>query len=378
MSFPRLTSINIKGYRPFRDFTAEVGALEVMVGTNGSGKSSLFEFLRFLRNSVDREIPPGIIEGVTGRQVFHQPGSDEIIWALTVLNNNEVDTYQGKLEGTIGHTRLGEETLITEIEGKKSILKFNVIAMKNVVQTSSTKILDIYQWGVGKNNINYNSILAIRNYINSWRFYNSHNIAYDLLRKPAVIEQGPVLREDCSNISSVLLFMMTEHPSLFNDLQLYIRLVVPGFEALNVKPRGGPGEVMTFWTEKGVSSELSLADLSDGTLHMFCWVVLCLLPNPPALICIDEPDQGMHPRTLPLLASLFQKASERTQILLATHSSYFLTHFNFSEIAVMKKENGEVVFRKPNNSQVIRNLLDDFGTDELEYLHWSNQLEFFS
>ena len=63
MNPPRLKSINIKGYRPFKDFSAQLGPLEVIVGANGSGKSSLFEFLSFLRDSLHRDIPPEIVPG---------------------------------------------------------------------------------------------------------------------------------------------------------------------------------------------------------------------------------------------------------------------------------------------------------------------------
>ena len=145
----------------------------------------------------------------------------------------------------------------------------------------------------------------------------------------------------------MLHFLYTEHPPVFDELQQLLRLVVPGFKRLRVKAYGGPGEVMAFWQEEGVDLELNLADLSDGILRLICWMVLCLQPNPPSLICIDEPDQGVHPRTLPILAGLFERASDRTQILLATHSSYFLTQFDISRIAVLRKENGQAKFDKP-------------------------------
>ncbi len=147
------------------------------------------------------------------------------------------------------------------------------------------------------------------------------------------------------------------------------------FKRLTVKARGGPGEVIAFWQENGVDQDLSLADLSDGILRLLCWAVLCLHPNPPTLICIDEPDQGVHPRTLPLLAGLFEKASQRTQILLATHNSYFLSQFDLAQIAVMRKENGEAKFVKPGDAQVLVDILGDFGPDEIENLHRTDELE---
>ena len=59
-----------------------------------------------------------------------------------------------------------------------------------------------------------------------------------------------------------------------------------------------PGEVIAFWQEQGVDQDLSFADLSDGILRLICWSCLCLHPNPPSLICIDEPDRGVHPYKL--------------------------------------------------------------------------------
>ena len=153
---------------------------------------------------------------------------------------------------------------------------------------------------------------------------------------------------------------------------------MPGFKSLAVKARGGPGEIIAFWEETGTESELSLADISDGILHLLCWLVLCLQPNPPGLICIDEPDLGIHPRGFALLAALFQQLSERTQVLLTTQSSYFLQQFKLEEIAVMRKEQGEIAFLKPAASKTIRDLLDEPDGWQLDYLHRSRQLEAFA
>jgi predicted ATPase len=154
-----------------------------------------------------------------------------------------------------------------------------------------------------------------------------------------------------------------------------IRSAIPGFKNLNVKARGGPGEVLAFWQEDSIDTDLSLADLSDGTLRFIAWAALCIMPNPPSLVCIDEPDQGVHPRTLPILASLFEKAAERTQIILATHASYFFTQFELNRIAVMKKADGKSLYVKIKDSQTLLDNLADFGIKELEKMHQTDELE---
>ena len=384
-----IPGLKIQGYRPFKDFSARLSPLEVIVGANGSGKSSLFEFLRFLRDSIYQEIPPEIVAGSIGQQVFHRPGPDKFWWSVEIDLNQPVTLYyQGELRGPVGRTHISFE----RVQTSKPIhamytdpyLFMNIREGLGVIQNPETKKLEHQEWNLGKpNQLALSTITSptlgtlyyLREFIAGWRFYSSFNINNPGIRESVLIEQEPALREDASNLSAVLFSLMTEHPRRFDELKTHLRSAVPGFSDLTVKARGGPGQVIAFWQEQGVPDELSLADLSDGILRFLCWVTLCIVPNPPSLICIDEPDQGVHPRTLPILAGLFQKACERTQILLATHASYFLTQFDVSHIAVMKKVNGESIYVKPADSATLCANLQDFGTDELEAMHRSDELE---
>jgi predicted ATPase len=93
------------------------------------------------------------------------------------------------------------------------------------------------------------------------------------------------------------------------------------------------------------------------------------------LICIDEPELGLHPRVLPILAGLLRSASARTQILVATHSPYLLSHFALDEIAVMRKEDGAARFVRPATSRALREMVQDVGAEEIARLHVSDELE---
>ncbi|HXK95195.1 MAG: AAA family ATPase [Candidatus Omnitrophica bacterium] len=391
----KIQSLRIQGYRPFRDFSAHFDALEVLVGANGSGKSSLFEFLKFLRDSVHVDIPPEIIAGSIGQQIFHVPGPQRFWWSIDIdtgfriKETGEINPirYQGELMGPVGRTHISFERVIyaKPFKGHKTSYRFmNIRERQGVIQDPEIKRFAKQNIELKRPNQLALSTISnpmmvtlynLREYIRNWRFYSSFNIANDKIRKSVPIEQEPILHEDAGNLSSVLHYLMTEHPSLFDDLQQHLRAAIPGFKSLTVKARGGPGEVITFCQEEGVGNELSLADLSDGVLRLICWMVLCVHPNPPTLICIDEPDQGVHPRTLPLLAGLFEKACQKTQLFLATHASYFLMQFDISRIAVFRKENGETVFRKPKNSKTLCENLSDFGQEEIEIMHKSDELE---
>lgn len=386
----KIKSLQIDGYRPFREFQANMGPLEVLVGANGSGKSSLFEFLRFLRDSAHQDIPPEVIAGSAGQQIFHIPGPERFQWSLDIDNTKPVSlTYQGQLLGPIGKTKVGRECVMStgplSQKFKQPYIYMEMQSGQGVVQEGNgLNKQDLHltrpnQLALGAmTNPGLPMLYQLREFVRSWRFYSSFSIANEKIRKSVPVEEQPILHEDAGNLSSVLHYLMTEERGAFDEIQQMMRLMVPGFIGLNVKARGGPGQVIAFWQERGIDQELSLADLSDGILRLLCWVVLCVHPHPPALICIDEPDQGVHPRTLPILAGLFQKASERTQVLLATHASYFLLQFDLNQIAVLRKKEGSAVWSKPADSAALRGQLEDFGTEELEAMHRNDELEILS
>jgi len=382
----RMNSIKVQGYRPFRDFTAAFGNLEVLVGANGAGKSALFEFLKFLRDSTYQDIPPEIISGSVGQEIFHLPGPERLSWSIEVDFAKKFPLrYEGELTGPVGQIQIKSERLVSAPpDGFKGTTFMDMQGRKGVIRDPENKKLTQQELSLQRpnqlalstaTNPAFMTLYKMRDYVLSWRFYSAFRITNDKIRRPVLTEQEPVLHEDGGNLSAVLFYLMTEHRPIFDELQSVMRSMVPGFKGLSVKARGARGEVIAVWQEQGIDRDLSLADVSDGILRLLCWSVLCLLPNPPKLICIDEPDQGVHPRTLPVLAGLFKKASDRTQVLLATHASYFLTQFDLSEIAIMRKVNGESVFAKPANSDLMRSMLEDFGTDELEHLHRSDELE---
>jgi predicted ATPase len=214
----------------------------------------------------------------------------------------------------------------------------------------------------------------LREYISGFRFYSSFDIKSDAMRRPVVAQQEPELSEDASNLSAVLLYLKTERSDVFEELEDQLRTFVPQYRGITQKIVG-QGQVTTLWKEGRPEIPLSLADVSDGTLRLICWTLLCILPSPPPLICIDEPELGLHPGTLPLLAALFEKAADRTQVLLATHSSYFLTQFDISNISVMRKEDTEARMLKPASSKALRANLEEFGREEIEIMHRSDELE---
>jgi len=367
MAEARLDEIRIVGYRCFGDFRARPGPFEVIVGANGSGKTSLFEFLRFLRDSLEGPIPAEIVPGSVGRDIFHRPGPDQLVWDLT-LSSRESDRvqYRGGVDGPLGRVVISQELLLAGPDRR-------VVFSRSADSPHTQRVAGNYpnrlllQWYGDEP-----AARSVSDFLGGMQFYGSYAFSAQV-RRPAVIEQSPKLKEDCSNLSAVLFYLQSERREAFNAIQQLLGLMIPGFRRLNVLARGGPGEVLAFIDVAGIA--LTLADISDGQLRLLFWATMCHLPEPGTLICIDEPDQGLHPRVLPVVAEMFKAASEHAQIFLATHNSFFLRQFEVADIAVMRLEKGEPAFIKPSDSAVLKANLEDFGTDEIERMHQTEELE---
>jgi predicted ATPase len=381
--------LELSGYRAFSGFSAQPRDLTVIIGANASGKSSLFDALRFVSFAASNPLPPEIDPRSTGKRLFHTNGPEQIDLALVIRHGDAKPLrYEVEIQGPIGAPRVTSEQLATtEPLSADEHAPFVFLSFKNgrgVVRDQAERKLRRPEWTVSPNELALRRALdptlitlsRFQTFVTSWRFYSGFDVSSSAaMRRPVPSEPSPTLAEDGSNLSAVLFSLVSEHPDAWGELETLLRSAVPGFLSLAVKPRGGPGTVMGIWREQGLKDELTLADLSDGTLRFLCWATLCLSPNIPPLVCIDEPEIGLHPRVLPVLAGVLRLASARSQILVATHSPYFLSQFQLDEIAVMKKEDGKAVFKRPATSESLRQEIEELGNESLALMHISDELE---
>jgi predicted ATPase len=212
MSKQRIRTLTIEGYRPFGQFTTKLDNLEVIVGANGAGKTSLFEFLRFLRDGMKEELPSEIVSGTIGQEIFHRPGLDRFQWEVDIDTGFQTGlTYSGEVLGPIGGTKVTRE----KVESSKPLPDYDRPLLLLEIQGSQGKIYDRTAGGLvapeepierkrwnqlmlgNRFSSRFIALSDLRDYIKSWRFYSSFNIDQRKIREAAVIEEEP-LREDAS------------------------------------------------------------------------------------------------------------------------------------------------------------------------------------
>lgn len=128
--------------------------------------------------------------------------------------------------------------------------------------------------------------------------------------------QADRLSEDGSNLALRLNEM--EFKIGLEKVDSYLRRFSNSFEKVRVLTRGGITQL--YLKEEHLPDALAATSLSDGTLRLLCLLTLLLDPSPPPLLCIEEPETGMHPDSIRVIAELLTEASKRTQLIVTTHS----------------------------------------------------------
>ena len=128
--------------------------------------------------------------------------------------------------------------------------------------------------------------------------------------------------------------------------------------------RLNPSKIRVEWQERGSDVYFNATSFSDGTLRFLCLAVLLLQPELPSLILLDEPELGLHPAAVTLLASMLSSASERTQVIVATQSVTLVNQFTPENVWTVDREDGQSVFRQLSSSDQSE-WLEDYSLGEL-------------
>lgn len=357
---PKLRRVILNGFKSIQAMDIELHDLNVLIGANGAGKSNLVSFFKMLNEIMAGRLQEHI--GVSGRAQsllhFGPKVTPQIRAQLEFEAENGRDTYTLRLFHAPGDTLFfAEETL--------SFLKTGYPSPKTVSLGSGhqeTKIGEAAEAGdaVAK---------AFRYFLNRCRVYHFHDTSPTArVRQYCYTGDNRWLMHDAGNLAALLYRLRSEdNGAAYHPILQTIRLIAPFFDDFDLEP-GGPGkkEIILNWREKGSDHVLGPHQLSDGTLRAICLIALLLQPENelPGLIIVDEPELGLHPYALNVIAALFQKASHHTQVLISTQSSTFLNNFAPEDIIIANRDNVESQFTRLD-PQKLAAWLEDYSLGEV-------------
>jgi len=358
-----LNSISVKGFKSIRsveDFA--LNSLNVLIGGNGSGKSNFIDVFRLLRAMLELSLPE--------------------------LSKSNLATYievGGGFDGFLFNGPKATKSLLVKLMFGLNGYRFSLAPTasgKYIIESEETYFKKSGWWTLGsghrkpelledkdkQGSMGGRSVASyIYDAIDSWRIYHFHDTSKTAaVRRYESIKDKRYLRFDASNIAPFLLHLREKNNVAYTDIVDTIRLVTPFFKdfLLDTQMQGEREEVNLSWIQNGSDYPMQPYHLSDGTLRFICLATALLQPNPPSTLIIDEPELGLHPYAVDILAELIKTASSKTQLIISTQSPALVDNFDPENIVVVRRKNGASTFERLN-SEDLSQWLESYSLGDL-------------
>lgn len=350
-----LEKLTIKNYKSIRDQSLELGPLNLFIGGNGTGKSNLISVFRFLREIVTQNLAGYTAQkgGADALLYFGRKGSKAIELKLEFAQGSKANAYRVELAPTDDDgLSISSETVYYH-ERDKYPKPFD-LSVSVFARESNLK---------GAQHICARQALHD---LESYRVYHFHDTSDSAAVKHSCeLEDNSFLRSQAENLAAFLYWMKTKHSANYANIVDTIRQIAPFFDDFQLAPsRLNESRIRLEWRERGSDAYFNAHALSDGTLRFICLTTLLLQPTLPGVILLDEPELGLHPAAITLLASLLSSAATTTQVLVATQSVTLVNQFGPGEVWTVDRENHESVFRHLSDEDMSL-WLDDYALGEL-------------
>lgn len=368
MFMHRIKLKNVLSYGP-SGLDLELKPLNVLIGPNGSGKSNLIEVVGLLKAAATDLQKPireggGVINWVW-RGEPKQSGAR--VEAVISGDNDRLLEYCLAFHGIDQRFHLHFESLC-EVAGEQNPdpfpyfvgdgNAFHLYAGKGTPTGRSQPAITVKPSNLGQSVLSsikgpeYPQITYTGERINQIRLYRDWTFGRKTpLRSPLPADlPNDELQEDGANLGLVLNRLKRDAPKAADQVLKELRRLYEGIEAIDVSIEGGT--VQLFLREGDVI--VPATRLSDGTLRYICLLAILCHPSPPPLVCLEEPELGLHPDLLPGLADLLRRASTKCQLIVTTHSDALVDNFTDApdNVLICEKHDGQTQLNRLNSDDL--------------------------
>ena len=365
-----IVKMTIEGYKSIRKQEIELRPINVLIGANGSGKSNFVSFFRLLSEMMKGHFQIFVAkQGGAEAHLYLGSKTTRRIFGRVEFGDS---AYSFALELTsadrfiFGKEAVGGKTVS---EGMGVQWQQELAKLDEGESESQLHKLREEPWYHGSN------LEMFRDAISGWVVYHFHDTGdTSPIKRWNQTNDNEYFRGDASNLAAFLYRLSKKNDETrvcYKKISDVVRLVAPFFEDFTLRPiPENPDHVQIEWKQKGSDYPFLAYQFSDGMLRFICLATALLQPNPPSTIIIDEPELGLHPYALTLLASLIKQASHRTQVIISTQSAPLLDHFEPEDVIVVERENGESIFGRVDRADLTE-WLEEYTLGEL---WWKNVL----
>ena len=350
-----LEKLTIKNFKSIREQTLALGRLNVFIGANGSGKSNLIEAFRFLREMVNQNLAEAtMIRGGADKLLyFGRKRSPEMSFQLEFGDAATGSGYWVRLRSTDEDSFVIADERAYYDELKKGQMPYDIVFSAFSLESKIKKSDHVV------------AIEVMRD-MDSYRVYHFHDTSETAaVKNTGDVEDNRVLRPQAENLAAFLYWMQQKQPDHFANIQDTLRQIAPFFQEFRLAPsKLNESKIRLEWKEKGSDAYFNASSFSDGTLRFLCLATLLLQPELPAVVLLDEPELGLHPAAVALLADMLSSAATRTQVIAATQSVTLVNQFEPESVWAVDRVDEQSVFRHLSR-QDMTEWLDEYGLGDL-------------
>ena len=348
-----LNRLTIKGFKSIRSLDAfELNDLNVLIGGNGAGKSNFIEFFRLISAMMKTDGLKQFIAGNADTYLFAGAKETKSINIEMSFDQNGYDFELAPTEE--GFFLINHEKRCYFPTGSNWFLGSGNFSPKLLVDRHSSGV-------TGGRSIS----AYIYDAICSWKIYHFHDTTEQAgMRRFHDMGHNHVLLRDAANIAPFLFHLKDNHPIEYQAIRETISLVIPFFDDFILSPNKDEN-IRLNWRQKGLNDyPMRPTQLSDGAIRFICLATALLQPKPPSTMVVDEPELGLHPYAIEILAELFQSASKRMQLIISTQSPALVDCFQPEDIVVVNRVEGASNFERLNETE-LSSWLEDYSLGDL-------------
>ena len=315
----RLNHLKIEGYKSIQSLDIELQSLNILIGANGVGKSNFIGFFKFMKKLIDKDLQFYVAQQGGANKILHF--GSKITEAISCELTSTLLFYKATIISDIKDSLIFKKEAVTYPDGNEIILA------RDGARESG----------------------AFSSFIPSlWKSYHFHDTGENAkVKQTCNINDANFLSSDASNLSAFLYAIKINNTRAYKKIVKTIQRVAPFFHDFILEPEVHNRDTIRLkWKHRGMDDYFDANDLSDGTLRFICLTTLLLQPHLPTIILLDEPELGLHPFALKILASIFRVVSQKTQIIASTQSATFTDEFDINNIIVVDRVDNHSEFRR--------------------------------
>ena len=341
-----LSFLYTKNYKNLKfDGKVDLKNLNIFIGPNGSGKSNLISYLKFLNQCFtgssdnSRQVSAVDLAFSELNRILDinlpVPSQVRLVYGFCnkedYLNGQVLDASLYITQSFGGKAIINKDFLYEGLDLEENLDNPYFYYQCHEPQKKEGllyKNIGTYFMGDMKNlNDLRNNTIWLSSIVSNWRFYNSNNMDLNIIRmsEPKMGPSDTYLSTTGDNLVLVI-DNLSQNLDFEDALNLAMKSIFPKTRRIR-SARSGKHHLTLEWHIEGNNEPFDLNEMSDGTVRMLFWAVILHSPILPSLLVIDEPELGLHPAWLSVLAQLIKQASEKTQIILTTHSPDLLDKF---------------------------------------------------